>query len=179
MSQLPFEEWSEQIARAIDALNEDVHALKVNSATDKQIEAFVQLQEKQMSNQASYTNLIMVAGYAGYFAFWSTLVAKIPQWTFAVCGLLITVSLTIFIAWEIIKAFWTAKYFHEVQSILAKSHGPQTIVQLQGVGAAFSKKGRRWWMCFFGTSVLSGLLAAATLIVYFAVELVRVLMKEF
>lgn len=101
MSQLPFEEWSEQIARAIDALNEDVHALKVNSATYKQVEAFVQLQEKQMSNQASYTNLILVAGYAGYFAFWSTLVAKIPQWTFAVCGLLITVSLTIFIAWEI------------------------------------------------------------------------------
>lgn len=83
MSHLPFEEWSDQITRSVQTLNEDVHALKVNSATDKQVDALIQLQEKQMNHQASYTNLIMVAGYAGYFAFWSTLVTKLPQWIFA------------------------------------------------------------------------------------------------
>lgn len=66
MSHLPFEEWSDQITRSVQTLNEDVHALKVNSATDKQVDALIQLQEKQMNHQASYTNLIMVAGYAGF-----------------------------------------------------------------------------------------------------------------
>lgn len=108
MSHLPFEEWSDQITRSVQALNEDVHALKVNSARDKQVDALIQLQEKQMNHLASYTNLIMVAGYAGYFAFWSTMVTKLPQWIFALCGLLMTISLTLFIAWEIIKAFGLA-----------------------------------------------------------------------
>jgi hypothetical protein len=40
---------------------------------EKQISAFIQLNEKLMSNANAYTNLIMVAGY---FAFWSTLAGK-------------------------------------------------------------------------------------------------------
>lgn len=43
MSHLPFEEWSDQITRSVQTLNEDVHALKVNSATDKQVDALIQL----------------------------------------------------------------------------------------------------------------------------------------
>lgn len=175
MSHLPFEEWSDQIARAVNTLNEDMHILKANSATDKQVEALIQLQEKQMTSQASYTNLIMVAGYAGYFAFWSTLVAKIPQWIFALCGLLMTVSLTLFIAWEIIKAFWTGRYFHQVQAILGKPRGLKTPAELQAVATKFAAKGRRWWIWFFATSVITGLSAATVLIIYFAVELGRTL----
>lgn len=179
MSHLPFEEWSDQITRSVQTLNEDVHALKINNATDKQVEALIQLQEKQMSHQASYTNLIMVAGYAGYFAFWSTLVTKMPQWVFALCGLLMTLSLTLFIAWEIIKAFWTGRYFHQVQKILDKSRGLQTLSELKTVGKKFSAKGRRWWIWFFATSVITGLSAAMVLIIYFAVELVKTLITAF
>lgn len=179
MSHLPFDEWSEQITRAVKTLSEDMHALKINSATDKQVDALIQLQEKQMSSQASYTNLIMVAGFAGYFAFWSTLVTKIPQWIFALCGLLMTLSLTLFIAWEIIKAFWTSRYFHQVQEILGKPRGSKTLLELQALGAKFSVKGRRWWIWFFATSVITGLSAAIVLIIYFAVELVKTLITAF
>ncbi|GLH20055.1 hypothetical protein BR1R3_27970 [Pseudomonas atacamensis] len=179
MSHLPFEEWSDQITRAVQTLNEDVHALKVNSATDKQVDALIQLQEKQMNHQASYTNLIMVAGYAGYFAFWSTLVTKLPQWIFALCGLLMTLSLTLFIAWEIIKAFWTGRYLHQVQKILGKPRGRQTLSELQTLGSAFSAKGRRWWMWFFATSVITGISAASVLVIYFGVELVKTLITAF
>ena len=179
VSHLPFEEWSDQIARSVQTLNEDMHTLKVNSATDKQVEALIQLQEKQMTNQASYTNLIMVAGYAGYFAFWSTLVTKMPQWVFALCGLLMTLTLTLFIAWEIIKAFWTGRYFHQVQEILGKPRGSRTLSELQAVGSKFSAKGRRWWIWFFATSVITGLSAATVLIIYFAVELVKTMITAF
>ncbi|AZD78735.1 hypothetical protein [Pseudomonas chlororaphis] len=177
MSHLPFEEWSDQIAKAVQTLNEDMLALKVNNATEKQVEALIQLQEKQMTNQANYTNLIMVAGYAGYFAFWSTLVTKIPQWIFALCGLLMTLSLTLFITWEIIKAFWTGRYFHQVQEALGKPRSSQTSSELQAVGAKFNAKGRRWWIWFFATSVITGLSAATVLIIYFAVELVRTIIS--
>jgi len=179
VSHLPFEEWSDQITRSVQTLNEDVHALKVNSATDKQVDALIHLQEKQMNHQASYTNLIMVAGYAGYFAFWSTLVTKLPQWIFALCGLLMTLSLTLFISWEIIKAFWTGRYLHQVQKILGKPRGRQTLSEVQTLGSTFSAKGRRWWIWFFATSVITGISAASVLVIYFAVELVKTLITAF
>ncbi|MBA1196919.1 hypothetical protein G7011_07350 [Pseudomonas plecoglossicida] len=132
-----------------------------------------------MNHLASYTNLVMVAGYAGYFAFWSTMVTKLPQWIFALCGLLMTISLTLFIAWEIIKAFWTGRYLHQVQKILGNPRGRQTLSELQILGSTFSAKGRKWWAWFFATSVITGISAASVLVIYFAMELVKTLITVF
>ncbi len=48
----------------------------------------------------SYTNLILVAGYAGFFAIWSQLGADMTKATMFWSGLLISLSIGGFIAWE-------------------------------------------------------------------------------
>lgn len=90
-----------------------------------------------------------------------------------------TLSLTLFIAWELIKAFWTGRYLHEVQKILGKPGGRHTLSELQMLGSKFSAKGHRWWIWFFATSVITGLSAASVLVIYFAVELVKTLITAF
>ncbi|MCE0907754.1 hypothetical protein LU664_026500 [Pseudomonas kurunegalensis] len=73
-----WERWSRDIHRVVDGLVKEVEDMKQQQIVEKQISAFIQLNEKLMNNANAYTNLIMVAGYAGYFAFWSTLAGKIP-----------------------------------------------------------------------------------------------------
>ena len=62
MRQPSLEEWYGQVADAIDRLNKDVQSMKNEQLVDKQIDAFILLNEKLMSNAINYTNLIMVAG---------------------------------------------------------------------------------------------------------------------
>lgn len=172
MREPSLEEWYGQVARAIDRLNEDVQKMKNDQLVDKQIEAFIQLNEKMMSNATNYTNLIMVAGYAGFFAFWSTLTGKIPAWWFSACGLLITLSLTLFISWELIKMFWSAKHMRRTQSILAKSRKTNVIAEYEKAFQEFSEKSQKVWMLFLIPCVATGVLAAVMLIAFFCKELV-------
>ncbi|HEY8085003.1 MAG TPA: hypothetical protein VIE69_05310 [Methylophilaceae bacterium] len=52
---------------------------------------------------ASYTNLIMVAGYAAYFAMWSNTVSLISACLARVSAALMLISLITFIFWEVTK----------------------------------------------------------------------------
>lgn len=139
---------------------------------DQQIEAFLQLHEKQATNATNYTNLLMVAGYAGFFAFWSTLAGRIPAWLFSACGLLITLSLTLFIGWEILKMFWGASHMRKTQAILAQSRRPATVADFEKATQKFNAEARKVWMMFLVPSVITGLLAAIMLIGFFSRELV-------
>ncbi|WP_409281787.1 hypothetical protein [Pseudomonas defluvii] len=115
-----WDQWCRDTHRVVERLVQEVEQMKQEHIVDKQISAYIQLNEKLMSNANAYTNLIMVAGYAGYFAFWSTLSGKIPPWLFNACGLAITISLTLFITWEILKMYWSAQHMRSTQAILAK-----------------------------------------------------------
>lgn len=168
MRESSMEQWCEQVGRIVEGLSEDVQRMK----DDQQIEAFIQLNEKLMINATNYTNLIMVAGYAGFFAFWSSLSGKIPALLFAACGLLITLSLTLFISWELIKMFWSAKHMRKAQAILAKSRRPATVAEYEKAFREFNAETQKVWMLFLIPSVATGVLAAVMLVGFFCRELV-------
>lgn len=172
LRQLSLEEWCEQVNEDIYRLKEDVQQMKNDQLVDKQIDAMIQLNEKLMSNSSNYTNLIMVAGYAGFFAFWSTLTGKIPAMLFSACGLLITLSLTLFIGWEIIKMFWSAKHMRRTQAILAQSRRPATVADYEKAIQQFNVEAHKVWMMFLIPSVITGVLAAVMLVGFFCRELV-------
>ena len=52
---------------------------------------------------ASYTNLVMAAGYAAYFAMWSNTVSLISHCLARTSAILMLISLMVFIFWEVAK----------------------------------------------------------------------------
>jgi len=50
----------------MELLQREMEEMKNDRMVDKQIDAFIQLNEKLMNNSSNYANLIMVAGYAGF-----------------------------------------------------------------------------------------------------------------
>ncbi|MGJ7547601.1 hypothetical protein [Pseudomonas alloputida] len=167
--------WCRDIHRVVEGLVEEVEQMRQEQAVEKQISALIQLNEKLMSNATAYTNLIMVAGYAGYFAFWSTLAGKIPTWLFNACGLAITVSLTLFISWEIVKMFWGAKHMRKTQAILGKRAHPNVLVEFEKAFQDFNSRTQRVWLVFLVPTVVSGIAAACLLIGYFCLSLAGVI----
>jgi len=170
-----WERWCRDIHRVVDGLVREVEDMKQQQIVEKQISAFIQLNEKLMSNANSYTNLIMVAGYAGYFAFWSTLAGKIPTWLFNTCGLAISFSLTLFITWEIVKMFWGAKHMRATQEILARRPHASVISEFEKAFQDFSARSQRVWIVFLVPTVVSGVIAGVLLIGYFCLSLAGVI----
>lgn len=170
-----WERWCRDTHRVVERLLTEVEKMKQEQIVEKQISAFIQLNEKLMSNANAYTNLIMVAGYAGFFAFWSTFSGKIPSWLFNACGLAITLSLTLFITWEIVKMFWSAKHMQATQAILAKRPHASVITEFEKAFQDFSTRSQKVWLVFLVPTVLSGMTAASLLLGYFCLSLAGVI----
>ena len=65
------------------------------------IEAQKELLAHTFSQAQSYTNVILIAGYAGFFAIWTQFGADMTRATRFWSGLLISLSVAGFIAWEV------------------------------------------------------------------------------
>ncbi|WP_449431034.1 hypothetical protein [Pseudomonas putida] len=170
-----WEQWCRGTQRVLEELAKEVEEMKQEQIVEKQISALIQLNEKLLSNATAYTNLIMAAGYAGYFAFWSTLSAKIPIWLFNTCGLSITVSLSLFITWEIVKMFWSAKHMRATQAILAKRPSQEVVAEFEKAFQSFNALTQKVWIVFLVPTVLSGMTAACLLIGYFCLSVAGVI----
>lgn len=80
--------WERDVVDAVNGMAEEIAEIrKFQEACerDRDIGTLMQLNEKLMTQASNYTNLIMVAGYAGLFGLWSTLVGRLPQWLYALC----------------------------------------------------------------------------------------------
>ncbi|WCX06208.1 hypothetical protein KK188_10145 [Pseudomonas aeruginosa] len=169
-----WERWARQVNDSINHLGQHMdqfQTFKNRYELDKQIEAAQQLNDKHIAAAFNYTNLILVAGYAGFFAFWSTLSEKVPTLLFSITGLLILISLVLFISWELIKMCWGPLHMRKVDRILAGQKGPHVIAQYDAAHVDFERRSHRVWIFFLIPTTITGLGAACGLIGYFAHDL--------
>ena len=167
-------DWNEEVADAVNSLAEEINEIKKfqqDCERDKDIAMMMQLAEKQMTQATSYTNLILVAGYAGYFAFWSTLVTKLPSWLYALSGLLALLSLLLFISWEVIKMTWGTVHLNRINKMILKTvRGPIVLKIIDAASSSHNDRIYRLWLWFLVPTITFGIGAGLLLLVYFAGE---------
>ncbi|WP_152522858.1 hypothetical protein [Salinisphaera shabanensis] len=139
-----------------------------------QLRAAHDLVSKLYSQSASYTNLIMVAGYAGVIAFWSSLVHRLPQVIFFLAGALIISSLVIFIVWELFKMISSNLAIRRIQSSIEGAQaGPETMQRFQAAIQESSATGAKLWPWFMIPAVITGVGGGLVLLSYFVFRLVE------
>jgi hypothetical protein len=166
--------WDEAIDEAVKWLGAEIVEIRrfqQDCEQDKTIAMLMQMNEKQMTQASAYTNLILVAGYAGYFAFWSTLVTKLPPWIYALSGLLALVSLFCFIAWELVKMIWSNTYLNRTNKMITEQvRGVQVAATIVAASSLHSVSINKMWMWFLVPTVTCGMSAGVLLVGYFASE---------
>ncbi|MGQ7817250.1 hypothetical protein ACUTAH_16550 [Metapseudomonas furukawaii] len=160
--------------REVDRQMQRLQRFQQSYEVDKQIEAIQQLNEKIVSSSVNYTNFILAAGYAGFFAFWATLSERIPAGIYALTGLLILLSLVLFIGWEIIKMVWGAVHMRRISTLLAGQKGPHIVAQYEAAYASYQQRTHAVWVFFLVPTVVTGLGAAFALIAFFARDLWKI-----
>ena len=127
----------------------------------------------QYAQLTAYTNLILGAGYAGFFATWSLTKENLSKSLSSVAGILILVSLFFFVLFEIIRMVYTTIELEKQDKALAQ---PDQYVELM---AEYSRTHTRMahqlrvvWYIFFSISFGTALCAAGIMVYAFARQLV-------
>lgn len=95
----------------------------------KAVDVMTEVQGKLIDRSAAYTNLMLIGGYAGFFALWSGTRSNLPiKANVAIAGLA-TLSLAIFISFEVYKMVVTALRFLKNRHFLHESLSPDQFVK--------------------------------------------------
>lgn len=113
-----------------------------------------------------YTQLVMMVGYGAFFTLWVQTKQQMSGWLFASTGLLITVSLLVFIVVELAKAYVQGKYL----PLVVAGELDQTEYEEK------LRRQARHWLWTFVVSVSTGLAAGCSLLFWF---LYRTLLEGF
>jgi peptidoglycan/LPS O-acetylase OafA/YrhL len=158
--QITEEQWQQQVTGSVNTLIDNVEKIQRFQAAceaDKRIAVFMQLNEKQMGHAANYTNLILVAGYAGFFGFWTTLAPRLPGKLYAVTGLLALLSLITFITWEIVKMIWGQRHLSKTNSILTDHRFAGKQVEMyEAALALYAARSNKVWPWFLIPTLVTG-----------------------
>lgn len=85
-----------------DALEESAHSDPVFSK-EQLLEDLRKLQADQFERANNYTNIVIGGGYAGAFAIWSLVSDVLSKNQRAWIGMLLLVSILVFVMWEVTK----------------------------------------------------------------------------
>ena len=152
---------SEQISE-VEA--EDMHRVKVIEEHKKVLGAATE-------RAIAYTNLITVAGYAGFFALWQITKDYLSRNQVLWSAVLMLTSLALFVLFEVCKAYYSSRAVMEYAAILHKPENRGSLVKLEAQIERFrfdeQKRfvwfGRSWHVVFILTA-LSGLGGAGILV---------------
>ena len=85
------------------------------------IESTIKIVTAQYSNARAYANVVIVAGYAAFFAIWAAARDDIPVLATRWALLLMVFSATVFVLFEVVKMIWVSVIvLRETKALSAK-----------------------------------------------------------
>jgi hypothetical protein len=83
-------------------------------------EATASYQSRLLEASSSYNQVVVLAGYAGFFTIWSTVRTDVPHWLLLLSGGLMGLSLIVYVAWTVYGMVLSRNSIQRVLDELAK-----------------------------------------------------------
>lgn len=151
----PLNQFSARVQRAFEQQNTRINDLQKQSnilaqrlAAQHSTSEADETMEELKRREEHYTQVVMLAGYAGFFTLWVQTRSEMSLWMFASTGALISISLITFVGFELYKSWRTGCFFSSKVQHYA-----------QEVNTEVSKINKHWHLAFIissGTGVLAG-----------------------
>ena len=142
-------------------MTESAETIELREKLHAFYEAMASYQERILQAASGYNQIVVLAGYAGFFTIWSAAKDDVPHWLLLTSGLLMGLSLIIYVAWTIYGMTITTQ--NNVQLLNVIGEGPDGYVaRLQATAAEQTTKVAaymRFWRPVLWCSGLPALLA--------------------
>jgi hypothetical protein len=100
-------------------------------AREKLLEFYKNIYDSAYDRHRSYTTLVISAGYVGFFSFWRAVKEILPTTLLLLSGLLMTISVCIFIVYEIYKMISDGLFYKKINEIFISSDTVDIIKEIQ------------------------------------------------
>ncbi len=145
------------------------------SQMDQEIDMRTQIISAAYDRAATYTNLIIFAGYAGTFTLWSFTKEYLPEQAAITIALMLGISLFIFCGWEVYKMIYTSSSLRRQTSIMLQGLSPDKFGQaIQRAKIQTSKEAvklYRYWIFILILTIPLGFGGALLMFYNFAANL--------
>ncbi|MGE6262641.1 hypothetical protein [Aeromonas media] len=169
-----------KLSRGHNDLSKAFQAFAVKAANEearKNIELNKELYRTYSSTTSSYTNLIIVAGFAGFLSLLNALSVSMKPLNLYVCGLFITLSLAFFISFEIYKMIVISSHVNRVFALMGsqKISAVDAFDNIKAEIEGFNMVNGRVWRVALIATILTGTIATAFLIYSLIVHIMTAL----
>lgn len=140
--------------------------------SEKATEALTRVIAGAYESSIAYTNLIIVAGYAGYFAVWAQMNELMSRTEMLISALAISLSLVVFVSWEVWKMVVTSSSLHDFSAALKDPDQFESAITA-AVQAEAARKVRvnRYWRIHLILTIIPALIGGTTLLYSFVRQL--------
>ena len=159
----------EDLVKQLAQRAQEQHKKELLDEYDKRIEDMIKIVSALYDKAAAYANLIMAAGYAAFFAVWANMKALMSPAQMRISALAMTVSLIIFVSWELTKMIRTSLSLKK-QLDLANSEGEEfakKFAEHQKEQRAVNVKFLAVWPYVLGAAIVPAVIAAGVLLYAF------------
>jgi hypothetical protein len=166
-----------QLVRAVaDAVQaeRDRFDARTNEALQLFGESQIKMIAESFEKAGAYTNLVMLAGYAGLFALWQFTKEHLSRDQTIWVALFILLSIAIFVLYEVFKSWSINRQLIDYASVF---RNPQNTASAEAMIATLQKLdkdkrmagiiGQRFWMLAYFATLVTGLAAAFVLLYAF------------
>lgn len=150
---------------------QEAHRRQQEAAAEKMIETLVKILSSSYDKAIAYTNVVIVAGYAAFFAIWGGTKPVLTEWLAITSALLMVVSAAVFVFFELFKMVQSSRSFLQLQGIAADEQARKDPEVFQSKVKAFEASQRqdslrflKVWVVVMYVTVSTAVLAVALLV---------------
>lgn len=162
-----------QLARSINQIG----AQQAKILQKEQMATLKEFFTHAFSRSISYTQIIMAAGYAAFFTVWTSVKTDLTKTFIYSSGLLVTLSVLLFIMAEVHKMLSTGRHYRKIYKEIFSNPTPDLIEKIQKAEQTHENRMHKVWYCIFFPTLITGLSGGMILIVGFAQGLLKELLK--
>lgn len=144
------------------------------------VDSYVRIVAGIYDKANTYTNLIMIAGYAGFFALWQMTKDYLGRKQTLSSALLMLISVVVFVVFEIYKAHYTSRILRRYQQALSRPENKIGLAAMVETMNTFERDERdsalhfvTFWNLSFWVTTITGLGAGVILVVAFVHRLLQ------
>ncbi|MFM5316626.1 hypothetical protein ACET9R_14840 [Aeromonas veronii] len=164
------------LANNQSTLQDQINAMNIEReriAREKYISEMKEIYSSSWSAAATYTNVIVLAGYAGYFGLLSTLKDYISPFALVLSGFFMALSLAFFVFHEVFRMVFTAVQYKKVFKDL--DDGDDIVSKMHDTAQRYNIITNRVWLIAFCPTVIFGILGVCSIIYSFCKYLIPLL----
>jgi hypothetical protein len=168
------EQSDRRIAQVVDRVDMSLQQHLAEHAERKRIDATHELVARMFDHASSYTNAVIVAGYAGFFAIWGFTRDIVPPLWHAVAALLFAASATAFVLWQVYVMIHTGIAHAKLGKGLRVGGDPAAALDELTKAEQRAAVARFYaWAVVMIFTVVTGVAGIAVLVWHFAAPLMR------